>query len=88
MRKAQSIGMSVGILIAGVIMLVEAIVRGKIPFSVAAVLFLSEGVWYTVQGINVEHNKKLILVCGITVTIYGLFMFVAWILELCGVIYR
>ena len=83
--KGLQIAYSVGIILIGIISLVNTIVVDKTPVELWIVYMGITAVWSLYYGIKVDKRRPLFLACGIICSITFIFFTVSWILELCGV---
>ena len=83
--KALQIAYSIGIILIGVISLVNTIVVGKTPIELWIVYMGITAVWSLYYCIKVNKRRPLFLACGIICSIAFILFTVSWILELCGV---
>ena len=83
--KGLQIAFSIGIILIGIISLVNTIVVGKTPIELWIVYMGITAVWSLYYGIKAGKHRPLFLTCGIICSISFLFFTVTWILGLCGV---
>ena len=84
--KGLQIAYSIGVILIGVISLVNAIVVDKTPVELWIVYMGITSVWALYYGIKVGKHRPLFLTCGILCGIACIFFIVIWILGLCGVL--
>ncbi len=84
--KANSLAMSVGFFIAGIIIIVSVIVNDVFPVEVLLVTCGMQAVQSIYVGLRNRRLRKLYLTVGIIEAIVGVCLAVLWILQLCGVI--
>ncbi len=84
--KGLQIAYSIGVILIGVISLVNSIVVGKTPVELWIVYMGITAVWALYYGIKVGKHRPLYLTCGILCSIVCVLFTVYWILGLCGVI--
>ncbi len=84
--KANSLAMTAGCLIAGIIVLVSTFVKDVFPIEILVIMFGMQAVQSIFVGVRVLRLRKLYLTAGIIETLCAVFFAVAWILQLCGVV--
>jgi len=83
--KANSIAMSVGLLIAGIIILVSTLVKDEFPIEIFLVVCGMQAAQSIFVGVKVRRLRKLYLTIGIIEILCVVFFAVMWILAMCGV---
>ena len=81
----NSIGFSVGLVLAGIVILVSSLCAGRCPFEVVAVVTGMQAAQALYIGITVQRLRKVYLTIGIVEGLCCVCLSVLWILELCGV---
>lgn len=84
--KGMRIAYSIGVILIGIISIVNAIVIEKTPIELWMVYMGMTAVCLLYYGIKVGKNRPLFLACGIVCCIACVFFTVLWILGLCGVV--
>lgn len=82
---ANSLGFAVGLLLAGIVILVSSLCAGRCPFEVVAVVTGMQAAQALYMGITVKRLRKVYLTIGIAEAACFVCLSVLWILELCGV---
>lgn len=83
--KANSLAMSVGLLIAGIIILVSTLVKDEFPIEIFLVVCGMQAAQSIFVGVKVLRLRKLYLTIGIIECIAFVTFSVLWILQMCGV---
>ena len=83
--KGMRLAYSIGILLIGIISLVNTIVLDKTPTEIWIVYMGMTAVWSLYYGIKVGKRRPLFLACGVICSITCVLFTVIWILELCGI---
>ncbi|MDE6691046.1 MAG: hypothetical protein K2K04_03665 [Clostridia bacterium] len=84
--KANSFALSIGLLLAGVIILVTSLVESRFPVEVMLITMAMQSVQSFIAARGVRKTRKLYLVVGIAEAVCAVFFLVFWILTLCGVV--
>lgn len=84
--KGIRLAYSIGVILIGIISLVNAIVVDKSPAELWIVYMGMTAVWSLYYGIRVGKHRPLFLFCGIFCSLTCVFFIVIWILGLCGVV--
>ncbi len=84
--KANSIGMSVGFFIAGIIIIVTCFVKDVIPYEVMMITCGMQAAQTLFVGVRNRRLRKLYITLGVIETIGAVIFSVVWILQLCGVV--
>lgn len=82
---ANSIGFSVGLLLAGIVILVSSFCADRFPSEVVVVVAGMQAAQALYVGITVKRLRKVYLTIGIVECVVAVALAVLWILELCGV---
>ncbi|MGN0807380.1 MAG: DUF6442 family protein [Candidatus Coproplasma sp.] len=85
MLTANSLAMSTGLLIGGIVMLVSVIVTGKLPLEVWLVIGGMESVQFIVNAVKMSKQRVLYIVLSVLMCLCFISFVILWILELCGV---
>lgn len=85
-NKGVRLAYSLGVLLIGIITIVNTIVLNKIPTEIWIVYMGMTTVWSLYYGIKADKRRPLFLACGIICSIVCVFWIVYWILGLCGVV--
>lgn len=85
MLTANSLAMSVGLLIGGIVLLVSVIVTGKIPIEIWLIIGGMESVQFIVNAVKMSKQRVLYIVLSVLMCLCFIAFTVLWILELCGV---
>ncbi len=83
--KANSFAFSIGLLVAGIIILVTVITSGRCPAEILLITCAMQAVQSFVVALGNRKMKKLYLTIGIVECVLAVFFLVFWILQLCGV---
>lgn len=85
MLSANSLAMSTGLLIGGIVMLVSVIVTGKLPIEIWLVIGGMEAVQFIGNAVKMSKQRVLYIVLSVLMCLCFISFVVLWILELCGV---
>ncbi len=85
MIKGNSLAMSAGLLIAGIIIIVSVFVKDVFPIEIIVVACGMQAVQSIFIGLSNRKLRKLYLTVGVIEAIAGVCLTVIWILQLCGV---
>lgn len=83
---ANSIGFSVGLLLAGIVILVSSLCADRFPSEVVVVVAGMQAAQALYIGITVKRLRKVYLTIGIAECLIFICLTVIWILELCGAV--
>ena len=84
--KANALAFSVGLLVAGIIIIVTVLTSGRLPAEILLLTCSMQAVQSIVVAVGTRKLRKMYLVIGITEAVVAVFFLVYWILQLCGVI--
>ena len=84
--KANSFACSIGLLLAGVIILVSSLVEKRFPVEVLLLTTAMQSAQSFIAARGVRKTRKLYLTVGICEAVLAVFFLVFWILTLCGVV--
>ena len=82
---ANSLGFSVGLMLAGIVVLISVICTDRLPVEVMFVVTAMQSVQALLIGVKVRRQRKLYLSVGIVECVLSVVFLILWILELCGV---
>ena len=82
---ANSLGFGIGLMLAGIVVLISVICTDRLPSEVMFVVLAMESAQALVIGAKNRRQRKLFLPIGIIECILSVVFLVLWILELCGV---
>ena len=82
---ANSLGFAIGLMLAGIVVLVTVVCTGRLPVEVMFLVTAMQAAQSLVIGINVRRQRKLYLMVGVIESAMSLVFLIFWILELCGV---
>ena len=82
---ANSLGFSVGLMLAGIVVLISVICTDRLPVEVMFVVTAMQSVQALLIGVKVRRQRKLYLTVGIVECVLSVVFLILWILELCGV---
>lgn len=85
-KIAAGIAISVGMVIACLVMVLSLIFDAEVPMAVSIIVFAILSAYFIFLGIKGSKFRKFLLACGILVAICDVILIVLWILELCGVV--
>ena len=83
--KASSIGFAVSLLIAGIIILVNVIVKDRLPIEVLLIVSSAQAAQSFITAYGVRKTRKLYISLAIVMTVVSVCFLVMWILYLCGI---
>lgn len=83
--KANSIGFAIGILVAGIIILVNVIVKDRLPIEVLLIVSSAQAAQSFITAHGVRKTRKLYLTLAIVMTVVSVCFLIMWILYLCGI---
>ncbi|MGN1104398.1 MAG: DUF6442 family protein [Candidatus Coproplasma sp.] len=86
MLSANSLAMSVGLFIGGIVMLVSALVNGKIPLEIWLIIGGMESVQFIGNAVKMSKQRVIYIVLSVLMCLCFISFLVFWILELCGVV--
>lgn len=81
---ANSLGFSVGLMLAGIVVIISVICTERLPVEVMFVVTAMQSVQAILIGVKVRQ-RKLDLTIGIVEGVLSAVFLILWILELCGV---
>lgn len=81
---ANSLGFSIGLMLAGIVVLISVICTDRLPVEVMFVVAAMQSVQAILIGVKVRQ-RKLYLTVGIVEGVLSAVFLILWILELCGV---
>lgn len=84
--KANSFACSIGLLLAGIIILVSSLVEERFPVEVLLITTAMQSAQSFIAARGVRKTRKLYLTVGIAEAVLSVFFLVFWILMLCGVV--
>ncbi len=84
--KANSIAMSAGLFIAGIIIIVSVFVKDVFPYEVMMITCGMQAAQNLFVGVRNCRLRKLYFTVGIIEAICAVTFSVVWVLNLCGVI--
>ena len=84
--SANSLAMSAGLFIGGIVMLVSVFVTGKIPIEIWLIISGMESVQFIVNAVKMSKLRVLYIVLSVTMGVCFIAFTVLWILQLCGVL--
>ena len=84
--KANSFALSIGLVFAGIIILVSSLVQNRFPIEVMLITMAMQSAQAFIAARGVRKTRKLYLVVGIAEAVCAVFFLVFWILQLCGVV--
>ena len=82
---ANSLAMSTGLLIGGIVMLVSVIVTGKLPIEIWLIIGGMESVQFIVNAVKMSKQRAMYIVLSVCMGVCFIAFTVLWILQLCGV---
>ncbi|MGN1060978.1 MAG: DUF6442 family protein [Candidatus Coproplasma sp.] len=82
---AQSLAMSAGLFIGGIVMIISVLVTGKIPIEIWLVIGGMEAVQFIGDAVKMSKQRVLNIVLSVLMCLCFISFVVLWILELCGV---
>lgn len=85
MLTAQSLAMSVGLLVVAIVMLVSTFVKGKIPFEIMMIYTSILTTQSIVNAVKMSKLRVLYIFSGVTIGLGFIASALFWIVELCGV---
>lgn len=83
--KANSYAFSIGLLMAGIVILVSSLVEDRFPIEVLLILTAMQSGQAFIAARGMRKTRKLYLIIGIAEAVCAVFFLVFWILMLCGV---
>ena len=83
--KGMGFAYSVGILICGIVYLVDVLTGRETPFELMMAYTGMTAVWAIYYAVKTSKHRALFVACGVLSTVAFLFFTVFWILKLCGV---
>lgn len=83
--KANSYAFSIGLLMAGLIILVSSLVEKRFPVEVLLITTAMQSAQAFIAARGMRKTRKLYLTVGIAEAVCAVFFLVFWILILCGV---
>ncbi len=83
--KANSLAFSVGLLIAGIVLLVEVNLDRRFPAEILLLTCAMQAVQSFVVAFGNRKFRKLYLTVGIVEAVLSVVFLVLWILQLCGI---
>lgn len=84
--KANSYAFSIGLLMAGLIILVTSLVENRFPIEVMLITMAMQSAQAFIAARGVRKTRKLYFVLGICEAVMAVFFLIFWILKLCGVV--
>ena len=85
-QRGMGFAYSVGILICGLVYLVDVIVGREMPYELMMAYMGMTATWSIYYAIKNTKHRPLFWACGIVCAITFIFFTVFWILKLCGVV--
>lgn len=85
MLTANSLAMSVGILVIGIIILISVIVKDKFPYEVWVIYGSILTTQAIVNAVKMSRLRVFYIVSSVLLGLCSIAFTVFWILELCGV---
>ena len=82
---ANSLAMSTGLFIGGIVMIISVLVTGKIPIEIWLIIGGMESVQFIVNAVKMSKLRVLNIVLSVLMCLCFIAFTVLWILELCGV---
>ncbi|MGN1372414.1 MAG: DUF6442 family protein [Candidatus Coproplasma sp.] len=86
MLSANSLAMSTGLFIGGIVMLVSVLVKGKIPNEIWLIISGMESVQFIGNAVKMSKQRVINIVLSVLMCLCFIGFVVFWILELCGVV--
>lgn len=83
--KASSVAFAVGLLVAGLIILVNVIIKDRLPIEVLLIISSAQAAQSFITAHGVRKTRKLYLTLAILMTVVSVCFLVMWILYLCGI---
>lgn len=83
--KGMGFAYSVGILICGIVYLVDVLAGRETPVELMMAYMGMTAVWAIYYAVKTSKHRALFVACGVLSTVTFLFFTVFWILKLCGV---
>ena len=83
--KANSFAFAIGLLMAGVIILVSSLVENRFPIEVMLIMIAMEAAQSFIAAHGMRKTRIIYLTLGICFAVLAVFFLVFWILTLCGV---
>ncbi|MDE7257433.1 MAG: hypothetical protein K2N50_05715 [Clostridia bacterium] len=84
--KANSLAVSIGLVFAGLIILVSSLVEKRVPVEVMLIAMAMQSVQAFIAARGVRKTRKLYFAVGIVEAVLAVLFLVIWILQLCGVL--
>ena len=83
--KANSFAFCIGLMLAGIIILVSSLVENRFPIEVLLITTGMQSAQSFIAARGMRKTRKLYLIIGIAETVCAVFFLVFWILMLCGI---
>ena len=83
--KACSLGFSVGLMLAGIIIIVTVLTSGRLPMEVLMMMSGMQATQSFIVAVGNKKLRKLYLILGIVECVVFVIFCVLWALQLCGV---
>lgn len=83
--KANSYAFAIGLLMAGIIILVSSLVQNRLPIEVMLIIMAMQSTQFFIAAHGVRKTRKIYLTLGICFAVLAVVFLVFWILQLCGV---
>lgn len=83
--KANSIALSAGLLVAGILMIISVAVQDRFPIEIVLITVTMQAVQSFGVAYGVRKARKLYLIVGICEAVAGVILLVLWILQMCGI---
>ena len=84
--KANSFAFCIGLMMAGIIILITSLVENRFPIEVLLITTAMQSAQSFIAARGMRKTRKLYLIIGIAETVCAVFFLVFWILTLCGVV--
>ncbi|MGN0823940.1 MAG: DUF6442 family protein [Candidatus Coproplasma sp.] len=85
MLTAQSLAMSTGLFIGGIVILVSVLVTGKISVEIWLILCGMQTTQAIVNAVKMSKQRVIYIVLSVIFALCFIAFCVLWILEMCGV---
>ena len=84
--KGMGLAYSVGILIMGIVYLVNVLIEKEPPLELMMAYMGMTATWSIWYAVKSNKHRGLFVACGVLSTVTFIFFTVFWILKLCGVV--
>lgn len=85
MLTANSLAMSISLLVVAIVLIVSMFVKGEIPFEIMMIYTSILTTQSIVNAVKMSKLRVLYIFSGVTIGLGFIAFTVFWILELCGV---